>query len=272
MIVPKSLHEDIKHLLHVGHLGIVKIKEKSRDVLYWSGINDDMENIVNTCDTCQEYQNQQKGEILIVHDIPTTPWTKVDNDLFQLKCKSYLVVVDYTTNIFDISLLLNKRSATVVTHTKRIFYRFKIPKKVVSENGPEYAGRYYRLFAKQWDFKHDSASPHYSKSKGQIERTIQTIKKTLKKTFKSSEDPYLSLLALRISPGPSNNTQPATLLYSIPIRTILPSMNTNIAIKNKKIYRKSNSDEYNYTNLPQFKKTVKSDYMIDKLEDKRRNC
>ena len=34
-------------------------------------------------------------------------------------------------------------------------------------------------------------------------------------------------------------------------------MNTNIAIKNKMIYRKSNSDEYNYTNLPQLKKNGK---------------
>ena len=34
-------------------------------------------------------------------------------------------------------------------------------------------------------------------------------------------------------------------------------MNTNIAIKNKKIYRKSNSGEYNYTNLPQLKKNDK---------------
>ena len=29
MIVPKTLWEDIKHLLHIGHLGIVKIKEKA---------------------------------------------------------------------------------------------------------------------------------------------------------------------------------------------------------------------------------------------------
>ena len=59
MIIPKSLREDMKHLLHVGHLGIVKIKEKARDILYWPGINADLENIVNSCDTCQEYQNQQ---------------------------------------------------------------------------------------------------------------------------------------------------------------------------------------------------------------------
>ena len=64
MIVPKPLHEDIKHLLDVGHLGIVKIKERACDILYWPGIN--------TCDTCQEYQNQEKDESLIAHDIPTT--------------------------------------------------------------------------------------------------------------------------------------------------------------------------------------------------------
>ena len=79
MIVPKSLREDMKHLLHVGHLGIVKIKERSRDILYWPGINVDLENIVNTCDTCQEYQNQQKDESLIAHD---SPWTKAGTDLF----------------------------------------------------------------------------------------------------------------------------------------------------------------------------------------------
>ena len=34
MIVPKSLHEDMKHLLHVGHFGIVKIKERACGILY----------------------------------------------------------------------------------------------------------------------------------------------------------------------------------------------------------------------------------------------
>ena len=60
MIFPKSLREDLKYLLYVEHLGIVKIKEKTRSIIYWPGINAELENIVNNCDTCQEYQNQQK--------------------------------------------------------------------------------------------------------------------------------------------------------------------------------------------------------------------
>ena len=46
MIVPKSLHKDMKHLLHVGHVGIVRIKEKACDILYCSGIDADLENII----------------------------------------------------------------------------------------------------------------------------------------------------------------------------------------------------------------------------------
>ena len=62
----------------------------------------------------------------------------------------------------------------------------------MSDNGPEYIGKDHELFAKQWDFKHDLSSPHYPKSNGQIERTIETIKKTLKKVFKFNDDPYLA--------------------------------------------------------------------------------
>ena len=69
--------------------------------------------------------------------------------------------------------------------------------------------------------------------------TNQTIHsgniKNFKKVFKSHDDPYLSLLALQTSPAPSNNTLPLTLLKKRPVSTILPSMNTIIAINSKKI-------------------------------------
>ena len=58
----KSLREDKKHFLHVGHLGIVKIKEKACNIPHWPGHNADLENIVNSCDTCQEYQKSHLSQ------------------------------------------------------------------------------------------------------------------------------------------------------------------------------------------------------------------
>ena len=40
---------------------------------------------------------------------------------------------------------------------------------------------------------------------------MQTIKKNIKKALKGNDDPYLALLAIRTSPGPKNNTPPATI-------------------------------------------------------------
>ena len=65
----------------------------------------------------------------------------------------------------------------------------------MSDNGPDNIGKNYKLFAKQWDFKHDLSSPHHPKSNGQIKQTIQTIKETLK-AFRSTDSPYLAFLAL----------------------------------------------------------------------------
>ena len=52
MIVPNSLRLEMKKLLHTGHLGIVKIKNRAREIIYWPGINSDIENIVNSCEAC----------------------------------------------------------------------------------------------------------------------------------------------------------------------------------------------------------------------------
>ena len=79
MIVPNSLRLEMKKLLHTGHLGIVKIKNRAREIIYWPGINSDIENIVNSCEVCQEYRNKQSNEPIINHEIPTIPWTKVGN-------------------------------------------------------------------------------------------------------------------------------------------------------------------------------------------------
>ena len=109
-----------------------------------------------------------------------------------------------------------------MTHTKRIFSKFGIPKVVISDNGPEFKGEAYQKFSKTWDFQHLTSSPTYPESNGQVERTIQLVKKTLTKAFCNNEDLYLALRSIRVNPGPFYNTAPATLFFNRPIRSTLP--------------------------------------------------
>ena len=95
-------------------------------------------------------------------------------------------MVDYTTNFFNISQLPDKLSSMVAIHAKHLFSKYGIPKVVISDNGPEFTANTFKTFLKQWD---------YPKSNGQIERTIQTIKKSIKKALKGNDDPPPSIIS-----------------------------------------------------------------------------
>ena len=157
-----------------------------------------------------EYRNQLQKEKLIPHDIPSEVWSKVGTDLFTLRNKDYLIIADYNTKFFEISELPDTLATTVVSHTKNVFARFGIPKSIVSDDS-QFVSQEYKLFSQQWDFNHRTSSPEYPKSNGFIERTIQTVKRSLKKAMVNKEDPALALLALRTTPG-KDNTTPARKL------------------------------------------------------------
>ena len=67
----------------------------------------------------------------------------------------------------------------------------------LSDNGPEFAAKQYLDFSKEWGFSHNTSSPEYPQSNGQVERAIQTVKKALKKTMEANQDPNMALLILK---------------------------------------------------------------------------
>ena len=231
IIVPINMRKEMKQLLHKGHIGITKITAIAQETLYWPGISSMFKDLVSPCSSCKEYQNKQSIETLSHHDIPNIPWTKMGTDMFHLFNKEYLIVVDYTTNYFDTSFLPDTESKTVVKHTKNIFAKYGIPKKTFSENGPEFASRRYKQFCKKNDISHDTSSPEHSNSNGLVERTIQTVKQTLRKAKRSNNDVHLALRALKSTPGIKNQPSPACMFFNRNIGTVVPSITGNTGLK-----------------------------------------
>ena len=77
--------------------------------------------MISSCCSCIQYQNKQQKETLIQHDIPKQVWTKVGTDLFSIFNQNSVILVDYTSKVFEVSLLPNTLSETVISHTKNIF-------------------------------------------------------------------------------------------------------------------------------------------------------
>ena len=71
-------------------------------------------------------------------------------------------------------------------------------------------------------FTTTTSSPNYPQSNGQVERTIQTLKRILKKADYQNKDPYLSLLEFRNTPVSGLSYSPAQILMSKRLRSKLP--------------------------------------------------
>ncbi|KAI7800948.1 hypothetical protein IRJ41_015739, partial [Triplophysa rosa] len=221
IVVPQVMRKEMLSRIHEGHLGIEKCKRRSRDSVYWPGINSDIETMVSTCEVCLKHQNRQAREPMITTDLPQYPWQKVGTDLFHFHGKEYLLVVDYLSSFPEIALLSNSSSACVIQHLKSIFARHGIPLVVVSDNGPCYNSREFQDFADHYDFKHVTSSPHHAQSNGKAEKGVHIVKQLLKKASEGKSDPYLALLSYRATPL-EHGASPAELLMNRKIRTTLP--------------------------------------------------
>ena len=104
----------------------------------------------------------------------------------------------------------------------KIFARFGIPEKVVSDNGLQYSNtknvfsnnHEFKKFAEEWVFSHTKSSPEYSQSNGAAERTVQTAKRILKKAAAENKDPFEGLFKYRNTPLEDISVSPVQLLMS----------------------------------------------------------
>ena len=94
-------------------------------------------------------------------------------------------------------------SKSVINASKVQFARHGIPETVISDNGPQFSSAEFDHFAKEWQFQHRTASPHYPQSNGPAENAVKTCKNLLKKAKASAEEPVLALLDWRNTPTES---------------------------------------------------------------------
>ena len=145
--IPKSMQQSIKSKLHEGHLEKVLTQLQARNCVYWINMDSEIIDMILSCPSCIQYQNKQQKETLIQHDIPKQVWTKVGSDLFSVFNQNFVIVVDYTSKYFEISMLPNTLSEMVINHTKSIFACHCIPETVISDNGPQFISDEYDKFA-----------------------------------------------------------------------------------------------------------------------------
>ena len=183
--------------------------------VWWPYISSQMETMVNKCATCAIYRPERREPLL---------WSRLAMDLFELKGKTYLIIVDYFSRWTELRLLEKLNSKTTITQIKSVFATHGIPDMIISDNGPQFVSWEFKVFAQEYGFTHVTSSPRYPGSNGEAERAVWTIKNLLKKAV----DPYDALLLYRATPL-NNGYPPAELLMCRKLKTKIPTLPTTLS-------------------------------------------
>ncbi|UYV65033.1 K02A2.6-like, partial [Cordylochernes scorpioides] len=222
LLIPKTQRSDMLKILHASHQGINNTIALAKRSIYWPGMNKEIEELINNCSICQQTSRANPKEPMLPHQVPDYPWQKVGIDIFQLESSKYLLIVDYFSKYPEIYQLQDMTTDTIIRRLKRTFSNFGIPETLVSDNGPPFFSKEFQNFTRTWNIVHVTSSPYHAQSNGMVERTVQTLKKLIKRCGEESTDPYLALLNLRNTPH-NNLPSPAQILMSRNLRSIIPS-------------------------------------------------
>lgn len=88
----------------------------------------------------------------------------------------YILVVDYYSKYIEVEYLNNGyNSKNVITKLKSLFARHGIPNIFVSDNGPPFSSKEFKVFCREWEIKHVTSSPFLPRSNGLAERSLHSF-------------------------------------------------------------------------------------------------
>ena len=80
VIIPSIYLKALLEELHNSHAGIVRMKAVSRSLMWWPGIDQDIEKTVKTCDICMRSRPRPTEAPLQPWSFPDRPWSRLHID------------------------------------------------------------------------------------------------------------------------------------------------------------------------------------------------
>lgn len=221
--IPAEMRTETLKAIHSSHLGIVNCKKRARELVFWPGMNKQIEDLVSKCSACLMQRNKQAKEPMIIQPIPELPWSKVGMDLCEHEGYHYLIMVDYYSNFIEVApLQRDTRTSTLLKHIKQNVARYGIMDTIMSDNGPQFTSSEFKDFTEKYGIRHITSSPLHQQANGLAEKAVQTVKNLIKKCAESGDDIYLSLLELRNTPRDNEIGSPMQRLMSRRAKTLIP--------------------------------------------------
>jgi len=206
VIIPPSLRPQVLTMLHANHPGEIANKSLARVVLWFPGIESDIQMLVRKCRPCQLNANKPNQFIRSNWSTPDRKWQRLHCDHFFFEGKIFLIMVDALTKYVECELVKSVNSQDTIETCYAIFSRHGFPEMLVSDNATSYTSNEFKDFLKINNIEQVTSPAYSSQSNGLAERYVETIKHSLSKNIEGSMKVRLSKALLQLRTVPSTVT------------------------------------------------------------------
>jgi transposase InsO family protein len=200
-------HDDPVH----GHPGIARTMELIQRNYQFKKMKDKVTSYIKKCADCQKNKHSthaQYGEMQPM-ELPTEPWTDISMDFVtglplskdpatELSYDSILVIVDRFTKYALMIPFRRDYTAIQLAHVlkDRLIRDHGIPKTIISDRDKLFTSNYWATLMAEIGIKRKLSTAYHPQTDGQTERTNRTMKTYLKIYSNTSQDNWVSLLAM----------------------------------------------------------------------------
>ena len=216
VVVPEAGRKLVMEELHLGHPGVSRMKSLACSVVWWPGIDADLEGKVKDCPDCQVNCKSPAPAPLHPWEWPSRPWARIHVDhAGPFLGKLFLVVVDAYSKWLEVVPVPSTSSQATIATLRTIFSTHGQPELLVSDNGTAYTSAEFGNFMKRNGIRHVTSAPYHPASNGLAEGAVQRFKAGLKKFTDTDLQTRLArfLFQYRITPHSTTGIPPAEFRF-----------------------------------------------------------
>lgn len=240
-VIPDCLRARILTMAHDGHLGIVRVKQRCRDLVWWPGIDRDIEALVRDCTACllSGKTGPPAPPPLQPLPWPAKPWEHLQLDicgeLYAVPHHQRFMVVVYDLHSKWPEVLSTGTVTTrvVIDFLDTLFSSWGEPKAITTDNGPQFISAEFTAFLEDRGIKHIRTAFYHPEANGGVERLNQTLKNGIRAHmadgFPFSTALRRTLLHYRASQHSTTGRSPAFLMLGRELQLPLDRLRASVA-------------------------------------------
>ena len=158
--IPIKLRNILLDEQHVGHIGIVKMKELSRSFFWWPNLESDIEQLARKCSGCQIHQKAPPKASLHPWKWPSAPWEWMHIYFAgPFLGHMFLIAVDAHSKWPEVHVMNTITASKTIDVLRQIFAQFGVVKQIISDNGKTFTSAKFQNFVKNNVIIHKTSAP-----------------------------------------------------------------------------------------------------------------